>query len=297
MFGVIQMELTPIQREILTSLVTLYREKNQAVKGEEIAEMISRSPGTVRNQMQSLKALRLVEGVPGPKGGYKTTSGTYEVLQIRERGDEITVPITRNGRLVEGVTALDISFTSVRHPDLCNGVVRVIGDVREFDIGDWIQVGPTPVNKLILSGVVTGRGDTENAIVFSVEEMLSLPKRPVREYVKRDIISVGLNATVQEASRVMVRHNIHGVLVKNKDKVVGIVTFMDIGRAFASGKITVKVRDIMSKDIVSIQADEPFYEAVKLFNRKNVGRIMVIDDDKPIGVVSKTDVLHALALF
>ncbi|RLG19971.1 hypothetical protein DRN77_08220, partial [Methanosarcinales archaeon] len=41
------MELTPIQREILTSLVTLYREKNQAVKGEEIAEMISRSPGTV----------------------------------------------------------------------------------------------------------------------------------------------------------------------------------------------------------------------------------------------------------
>ncbi|RLG26182.1 hypothetical protein DRN70_03435 [Methanosarcinales archaeon] len=291
------MELTPIQKEILTSLVTLYREKKHAVKGEEIAEMISRNPGTVRNQMQSLKALRLVEGVPGPKGGYKTTSGTYEVLRIGEYDGEIAVPIRRNGRLVEGVTALDINFTSLRHPDLCNGVVRVIGDIREFDIGDKIQVGPTPVNKLILSGVVAGRDDTENAVVFSVEEMLSLPKRSVKEYVKRGVISVGLNVSIQEASRVMVRNNIHGVLVENKDEIVGMVTFMDIGKAFANGKIGVKVKDIMSKDVVSIEANKPFYEIVELFNSKNVGRIVVTDGGRPIGVVSKTDVLHALSLY
>jgi len=290
------MELTPIQKEILTSLVTLYHEKKHAVKGEAIAEMISRNPGTVRNQMQSLKALRLVEGVPGPKGGYKTTSGTYEVLRIGEYDGAITVPIWRNGRLVEGVTALDISFTSVRHPDLCNGVVRAIGDVRGFDIGDKIQVGPTPVNKLRISGMVAGRDDTENAIIFTVEEMLSLPKRSVKEYVKRSVIRVGLNVSIQEASRVMVRHNIHGVMVENRGEIVGIVTFMDIGKAFASGKIGVKVRDIMSKDIVSIQANKPFYEIVELFNKKNVGRIMVTEAGRPIGVVSKTDVLHALTL-
>ncbi len=64
------MELTPIQKEILTALINLYREKKQAIKGEDIAGVINRNPGTVRNQMQSLKALGLVEGVPGPKGGY-----------------------------------------------------------------------------------------------------------------------------------------------------------------------------------------------------------------------------------
>ncbi|HEY3422517.1 MAG TPA: Rrf2 family transcriptional regulator, partial [Methanocellaceae archaeon] len=64
-------ELTVIQREILTALINLFREKGRAIKGEEISERIDRNPGTVRNQMQSLKALGLVEGVPGPKGGYK----------------------------------------------------------------------------------------------------------------------------------------------------------------------------------------------------------------------------------
>jgi len=65
------MELTPIQKEILTALINLYRTKKHAIKGEDIAELIERNPGTVRNQMQSLKALGLVEGVPGPKGAIR----------------------------------------------------------------------------------------------------------------------------------------------------------------------------------------------------------------------------------
>ncbi|NOQ47877.1 MAG: HTH domain-containing protein, partial [Methanococcoides sp.] len=57
------MELTPIQKEIIIELINLQRQKASAVKGEEIAELIDRNPGTVRNQMQSLKMLGLVEGV------------------------------------------------------------------------------------------------------------------------------------------------------------------------------------------------------------------------------------------
>lgn len=53
----------------------------------------------------------------------------------------------------------------------------------------------------------------------------------------------------------------------------------------------------MSKDVVSIEANKPFYEIVELFNSKNVGRIVVTDGGRPIGVVSKTDVLHALSLY
>ena len=63
------MELTPVQRDVLTALINLHRQEGQAIKGEEIAELVGRNPGTIRNQMQSLRALNLVEGVTGPKGG------------------------------------------------------------------------------------------------------------------------------------------------------------------------------------------------------------------------------------
>ena len=153
------MELTLIQKEILTALINLYRQHKQAVKGEMIAEVISRNPGTVRNQMQSLKALGLVEGVPGPNGGYKVTGATYEVLNIDELENEVVVPIYRNQQQIENLTAAEISFTTVRHPDTCNGIIRILGDIRVFETGDLIQVGPTPVNKLIIRGKVMGRDD------------------------------------------------------------------------------------------------------------------------------------------
>ncbi len=63
------MDLSLIQKDILITLITLYHQHSRPIKGEDIAEVIQRNPGTIRNQMQALKALELVDGVPGPKGG------------------------------------------------------------------------------------------------------------------------------------------------------------------------------------------------------------------------------------
>ena len=67
-------ELTSVQKQILTALINLFSvydlsTTEKSIKGESIAKETGKNPGTIRNQMQSLKALRLVEGVPGPRGG------------------------------------------------------------------------------------------------------------------------------------------------------------------------------------------------------------------------------------
>lgn len=288
------MELTPIQKEILTALINLYRAKKQAVKGEDIAEVIKRKPGTVRNQMQSLKALGLVEGVPGPKGGYKATGATYRALCLTEMEKEIAVPIRRNDEIIENATASEISFTTVRHPDLCNATVHVIGDIRKFDVGDNIMIGPTPVNKLVMRGEVIGRDDAQNSILFVITEMISLPKKPVKNYVKPNTITIPAAATIQEASRILVKNNIHGAPVKDKEKIVGIVTFTDIGKTLSEGKTSLKIKDIMTKDILFVDGEMPLYEVVKVFNKEKVGRLMVKVNGEFVGLVSKTDILGKL---
>ena len=45
--------------------------------------------------MQSLEALNLVEGIQGPKGGYKATSSAYEALSLDGTDGAVAVPITR----------------------------------------------------------------------------------------------------------------------------------------------------------------------------------------------------------
>jgi hypothetical protein len=118
-------ELTSSQKTILTALINLFRESESAVKGEDIAEEVNRNPGTIRNQMQSLKALQLVEGVPGPKGGYKPTANAYEALDVDQMDEPAVVPLFHNDERVENTNVDEIDLSSVHHPELCRAEIHV----------------------------------------------------------------------------------------------------------------------------------------------------------------------------
>jgi predicted transcriptional regulator len=164
-------ELTSSQKTILTALINLYRQSEDAVKGEDIAEEVNRNAGTIRNQMQSLKALQLVEGVPGPKGGYKPTANAYEALDVNQMDEPASVPLHHNGEAIEGVNVEEIDLSSVHHPELCRAEIHVQGSVRDFHEGDDVTVGPTPLSKLVIEGVVDGKDDTSNILILRIEDM------------------------------------------------------------------------------------------------------------------------------
>jgi hypothetical protein len=290
------MELTQIQKDIIIALINLQRQKNRAIKGEEVAEVIQRNPGTIRNQMQLLKALGLVEGVPGPKGGYKPTGPAYSALRLQQLENESVVPLYRNTTIVDGATAAEISFTTVRNPDACSGVVRVLGSIKDFMLDDKIQVGPTPVNRLIVRGEVTGRDDNSNSILFNITEMISLPKKHVKHYMKYPPLLVNMNASIQEATRVFIRNNVHGAPVEDKGKIIGIITYTDIAHAIAQGKPNVKVKDIMTTELITVDGDMQLYDVIKLFHKYNVGKLIVTINGIPKGTLSKTDVLNEIAV-
>lgn len=291
------MDLTVIQREILSALINLFREKGRAIKGEEISERIDRNPGTVRNQMQSLKALGLVEGVPGPKGGYKATTSAYQALNMSAMDKEADVAIFRNGERVPNTNVADIDLNTVRHPDKCGASIRILGDIRNFDVGDSIQVGPTPVNKLVIRGEVAGRDDINGVVLLSITEMISLPKKPVRDYINHLLITVPKNGTIKDALIVLAKNDIHGAPVDDNGKITGIITYTDIGKALASGKESAKISDYMTHNVISIESGEPMYEAVALMNKNKVGRLLVTEEGKPKGMITRMDVISKLTTY
>ena len=171
-------ELTPSQKTILTALVNLHRESEDAVKGEDIANEVDRNPGTIRNQMQSLKALQLVEGVPGPKGGYKPTATAFEALDVQEMESAAEVPLFHNGEEVEEANVEEVDLTSVHHPELCRAEIHLRGSVRDFHDGDSVRVGPTPLSKLVIDGTLDGKDDTSNILVLKIDSMEAPAEEP-----------------------------------------------------------------------------------------------------------------------
>jgi len=288
--------LTSVQKEILQSLINLYRNADASIKGEEIAEIMNRNPGTIRNQMQSLRSLGLVKGVPGPRGGYKPTIKAYHTLNIQASDNQQLVPIFRDGEKVKDITVSQIEFTSITHPGECEAAIKAVGNIKYLDLGDEIRIGPTPVNKLIVDGVVVGRDDMDNILLLDTTAIRSIPKKTVLEVASTDLIQLKPLDSIRDASKILSSKDIEGAPVVDDGQIIGILTLSDIIRAIGNGEEEQNVVEVMSKNIITVKQDVMIAEAIEIMNKNSIGRVIVIDDNSsPIGIVTRTDLLDKIA--
>jgi predicted transcriptional regulator len=286
------MDLSLIQKEILITLITLYHQHSHAIKGEEIADVLKRNPGTVRNQMQALKAIGLVDGVPGPKGGYNPTALAYRELNLSNLDQEASVPLMRKGEQVPGVRVTEVDFVTLCHPDLCHAVIKLVGSVKTFEIGEEITVGPTPVNKLILRGEVIGKDEVQQSLVLSITEMLSLPKQPVKKYMSSPLLTLGIRSTFGDALRLFTEHHIHGAPIVEDGTLRGIVSLTDIAKGLTAGMgLDAPVASVMTTDVVYADAGTRLFEVVRQFKERQIGRLIVVDGGVPVGILTQSDVI------
>jgi len=295
------MDLSLIQKDILITLIALYEQNSIPVKGGEIAEIIRRSPGTVRNQMQVLKASGLVDGIPGPRGGYHPTTIAFNLLNIAERRGDAIVPISRNGEYLSNIRVLEVSFTTLSYADICHGVIRISGSVREFATGDLITIGPTPVNKLMISGEVFGKDEREKALIISIIEMASVPKKPAQSYMSSPVKILSADLTIHDAVSFFIQEDVHEAPVmhnnENKEALCGIVTMSDILRAVLEGvNLQASVTQIMTDEVITVDISTQLHDIIALFREKKVGCFVVMEKGFPVGIITRFDVLRALQI-
>jgi predicted transcriptional regulator len=287
------MDLSLIQKDILITLITLYYQHSHSIKGEEIAEVIRRNPGTVRNQMQALKTIGFVDGVPGPKGGYIPTALAYKELNLNLTDGDYDVRISRNGEVVKGAKVKEIDFTTLCHPDICHAVIKLIGSAKLFEIGDQITIGPTPVNKLVIKGEVFGKDEGEQSLMISTSEMVSLPKKEIRYYMSTPLKTLQSSDTLRDTVVLFNANHIHGAPVIDGDRLRGIITMSDITKAIEDElPLDTKVSAVMTTDVVEVPSSTKLFEVVRRFKEKEIGRLIVVEDKKPVGILTHSDIIR-----
>lgn len=294
-FQVINM-LTSVQKEILQTLINLYQSSDgKSIKGEDIAEVMNRNPGTIRNQMQSLRSLSLVKGVPGPRGGYKPTIEAYHSLNISISDKEKKVPIYRNDERLKDISVAKIEFTSVPQPDECEAAIKVLGSIKDLNLGDTIRIGPTPVNNLGIMGEIVGRDDMDNILLVETKTIRSIPKKTVGDIASRDVISLKVDCTLKDAAKIFSDNNIDGAPVMKDGKVVGVFTVTDLVHAIADDKDNVTVGNLMSKKVIIVNENIRIAKAIEIMFKKNISRLIIADDDNNLlGIVTRTDLIDSV---
>ena len=288
--------LTFVQKEILQTLINLYQSSDgKSIKGEDIAEVMGRNPGTIRNQMQSLRSLGLVKGVPGPRGGYKPTIEAYHSLNISVSDDDSKVPIYKNGKRIEDISVARIEFTSVPQPGECEAAIKVLGSIKDLNLGDTVSIGPTPVNNLGILGTIVGRDDMDNILLVDTKTIRSIPKQSVGDIASRDVISFSMDCSVKDASKKLAENDIDGAPVIKDGKVVGVFTLTDLVRAIAEDKENLTVGELMSTNVVIVNEDLKIANAIEVMLKKSISRLIVADNNQTLlGIVTRTDLINTI---
>jgi Zn-dependent protease/CBS domain-containing protein len=87
-----------------------------------------------------------------------------------------------------------------------------------------------------------------------------------------------------------------GFPVVERDTLVGIITLADMNRTSAIDRDAMQVRDIMTRDIITLAPDTPVIEALRLMSSHDIGRIPVVQDGTILGIVTRTDILKVTEL-
>lgn len=123
----------------------------------------------------------------------------------------------------------------------------------------------------------------------------------VRDLMHRGVITCRRHAPLGDVALMLVRHRVHAVFVTDDVEPIGVVSDTDLlagewlGGDEAGLRVMRETRaaDIMSTPVESIAADAPIRDATERLLR--LGRLLVRDGERAVGVISVSDVVAAMA--
>jgi CBS domain-containing protein len=108
----------------------------------------------------------------------------------------------------------------------------------------------------------------------------------------RDPVTVRSDATIVDAARLMRDRDIGPLVVVDSDQVRGIVTDRDLvvrGLADGGDPNSVRIGDVCTGDVEAVSPDEPIADAVRRMEQRDVRRLPVVEDGRPVGIVAMGD--------
>src|SRR5687767_6862805 len=154
--------------------------------------------------------------------------------------------------------------------------------------------------------------------------------RTAGEVMRRSLVFVRPDQKLSEAERLLVDHHISGMPVIEGTSLVGMLSRSDLSRArvladaldgqihdelnwdetqadgfrprdperfegFSQRYASLRVREVMRSQVVTCDVSTPIAKVAQLLLKHHIHRIIVVDGDKPVGIISSLDLVKLLA--
>jgi CBS domain-containing protein len=115
----------------------------------------------------------------------------------------------------------------------------------------------------------------------------------VKDIMTARVVSVARTAKVTDAAAKMREEHVGSVLVLEEGNLVGILTDRQITHnvvALGDDPHEVAVGDVMHEEFVPLEPEMDLLQAMRLQRELTMRRLPVVEDGKPVGIVSVSDI-------
>lgn len=145
----------------------------------------------------------------------------------------------------------------------------------------------------------------------------------IKRVMTKNTVAVRPDHTIHDLLKILSENNISGCPVVNKNgKLVGIIGQTDVIKlidvyskihknpkllpmviaSVSGGKmdsivskiLSMKVKEFMQKEVVTISHDERILDAAKLMNKHDIDRLPVVENSKLVGIITRADIIKSM---
>jgi len=114
----------------------------------------------------------------------------------------------------------------------------------------------------------------------------------VRDIMEKNVITLQYDKSALDASIMLKEKEISFLVIQKEGNPIGLVTERDIVRKIAAEdkkSSDVLIEDLMSKNFKWVKSEDSIEDAIQKMLNNNIRRLLVLDNDKLVGVITQTD--------
>jgi Zn-dependent protease/predicted transcriptional regulator len=118
----------------------------------------------------------------------------------------------------------------------------------------------------------------------------------VGDIMSSPVTTVPPTMPVRQVIEMMYTSKHLGFPVVERDTLTGMVTLIDVNRTSPIDREAMQVRDIMTRDPITLPPAAPVIDALRIMSAHDIERIPIVQDDRILGIVTRTDILKVTEL-
>ena len=152
-------------------------------------------------------------------------------------------------------------------------------------------------------------GSKASFVTVSCAQLSMLNSMQISQIMTKNPVSISMDNPISEVKEIFEKTKFHHLLVVDDGILVGVLSDRDLlrsvsplaGTAVANARDTAtlnkRVRQIMTRKLITLGPTASFYDAIALFNQNTISCIPIVDhENRPLGIISWRDIMRAIKL-